>query len=1014
MASAEDRDAGRREPSLVAGELLAGRYRIVSFLGEGAMGEVYEADDLELGEPVAVKVLRPEIARDEQVLQRFKRETQLARKVTHPNVCRVYDLVHHSGEGDGDRRVLLTMELLRGETLADRIARQGRLTAALTAAHDAGIVHRDLKSSNVFLVSSPTGLRSVVTDFGLAWSMGPAGDGADTLTATGELVGSPAYMAPEQVRGEEATPATDVYALGVVMYEMVTGELPFVGKSAFYTALLRLQEPPPSPRTRVPDLDPAWEAVILCCLEREPADRFRRVRHVVRALGVTTAEDATTGYMPLPSRGRRRARPGLPLALLLLASGLVSAWLLTTRRDAAPAGDPEAARLYLEALQSLDGFDAPRGRDLLTRAVAIEPDNPLLHSALAAAWFDLGYHGKAEQTAKRALELSAAWSRESRRPIEARVFEVTYDWEPAIAIHQELVRGSPENLRYGLDLAEAQTEAGRAGSALETLAALRRRPRPPEDEARIDLGEALAAEARGDFARQRAAAERAGRKASAAGVRPLAAKAYLQQGWASYRLGDLTRALELTARAELLFLEAGCPTGAAEALRARGVLRFQQGDLSEAEELFAKAAALYRRSGDEGGAGETLKRHADLLDPAGEPARSESLYREVLALRIRIGDLRGTAAVLHNLARLTILRHDLSEAGRLFERALAIHRRTGHEHGEAESLQGLAQIFIRRGDLSGALRLYERALAIHRGRGDKRSVSTLLQNLAGVQLELGDLEAAERARREALALARQTGDQGGVARSLQGLADLRRLQGALAEAGSLYGRALEIYRRLNSASQEASMHHEIGVLLTLQGRPEEALRSFERALAYCRKAQARREQAAVLAHRGRALQQRGDLRAARADQEQALQLSRTAQDPRRTAEALLGLGSVQRELGELAAARRSLDEALDLFRGRNNRSGEASTLFELGRLLERRDDFDGARGHHEAAEAIRVGLGERLAAAESRLALAEVALRQGALEEAERSARSASQAFHDLGLSRRADHADALLARIPR
>ncbi|HEX7180920.1 MAG TPA: serine/threonine-protein kinase, partial [Thermoanaerobaculia bacterium] len=287
--------AGEISSSLASGQILAGRYRIAAFLGAGAVGEVYEAEDLELGSRVAVKILRPGIAGDDRAFRRFKQEIQLARRVTHPNVCRTYDLVYHREPAGGPSRVFLTMELLRGETLADRLARRGRMepaealpvvrqiAEALSAAHAAGVVHRDLKTSNVFLVDHPAGMRAVVTDFGLAWSTEQDASAA-TLTVAGEMLGSPAYMAPEQVRGDTATPATDVYAFGVVLYEMVTGELPFLGKSAFYTALKRLQEPPPSPRDKVPGLDPGWESVILRCLEREPADRFASVEEAVRGL----------------------------------------------------------------------------------------------------------------------------------------------------------------------------------------------------------------------------------------------------------------------------------------------------------------------------------------------------------------------------------------------------------------------------------------------------------------------------------------------------------------------------------------------------------------------------------------------------------------------------------------------------------------------------------------------------------------------------------------------------------
>ncbi len=283
-------------PTLCDGEVLAERYRIVSCLGQGSVGEVYEAEDLELGKRIAVKVLRPDITDDERILRRFQQEIQLARRVSHPSLCRTYDLVHH--RDPRGTRVFLTLELLRGETLEERLAHRCRLTpaealpivrqivAALAAAHAAGIVHRDLKSSNVFLVGTAGsgGARAVVTDFGFAWNLEQEEGSSETLTATGELIGSPAYMAPEQVRGEKATPAADVYALGVVLYEMVTGELPFLGKSAFYTALKRLQEDPPAPRALVPELDPAWESVILRCLEREPAGRFTDLGEIVRAL----------------------------------------------------------------------------------------------------------------------------------------------------------------------------------------------------------------------------------------------------------------------------------------------------------------------------------------------------------------------------------------------------------------------------------------------------------------------------------------------------------------------------------------------------------------------------------------------------------------------------------------------------------------------------------------------------------------------------------------------------------
>ena len=241
---------------------------------------------------------------------RFKREVHLARQVTHPNVCRIYDVFRHKDAARGadtpaDDVVFLAMELLHGETLSDRLRRDGpfstaeilplvdQMAAGLTAAHRAGVVHRDFKSHNVMLVK-PTHAdgetRVVVTDFGLAWRSAHNESTALSLamSAENEISGTPAYMAPEQVEGGPVTPATDVYALGVVLYEMVTGAWPFVGETPLKMATARLHEPPASPRVHVADLDPLWEDTILRCLARRPDDRFASAADVVTALARRT------------------------------------------------------------------------------------------------------------------------------------------------------------------------------------------------------------------------------------------------------------------------------------------------------------------------------------------------------------------------------------------------------------------------------------------------------------------------------------------------------------------------------------------------------------------------------------------------------------------------------------------------------------------------------------------------------------------------------------------------------
>jgi eukaryotic-like serine/threonine-protein kinase len=363
--AASTESVGVRIGTLSLGDVLSGRFRVIRFLGRGGMGEVYEAKDLDLGDRVALKTIRPEIASQPRSLARFKQEIQLARRVTHPNVCRMFDLERHRPPPEANPSAgvvtFLTMELLEGETLATRLRRVGRMTTsealpvvrqmaeALVAAHDVGVVHRDFKPGNVMLVPAKSGdrpERAVVTDFGLARALAAAdhasGEGPpSSVTAGGHMIGTVAYMAPEQLQGREATPASDIYAFGLVMYEMVTGKRPFPDDALFGGAYQRIAQPPASPRVLVPDLDPQWESAIMRCLEADPASRFASVRDVIgtlrvpasalapaqRGTGVVasggaqerTGTDQPPRPQPQPPKGRKRLLVGSVSVVLVVA-----------------------------------------------------------------------------------------------------------------------------------------------------------------------------------------------------------------------------------------------------------------------------------------------------------------------------------------------------------------------------------------------------------------------------------------------------------------------------------------------------------------------------------------------------------------------------------------------------------------------------------------------------------------------------------------------------------------------
>jgi hypothetical protein len=317
-------DLREHPPRFAAGDLVARRFRIARFIARGGMGDVYEADDLELGERVALKTIRPEIASDEGILARFKKEVQLARRVTHPSVCRIYDLAQHA-DNPRPPALLLSMELLTGQTLTEYLKEHGPLTrkealpliadmaAALEAAHRAGVIHRDFKPGNVMLVtgSSGGGVRAVVTDFGLA--LPPGNDPPETG-------GTPGYMAPEQSGRGEITTASDVYSLGVVIAEML-GAHRRARRSSLTGTLRRFTGLGEPPLEGMPRRGTRWRQVLDRCLASDPAKRFRSPGEVARSLGVTPGSRA----------GRRRfiAATGATLA----AVALTVSTLLDTRAN---------------------------------------------------------------------------------------------------------------------------------------------------------------------------------------------------------------------------------------------------------------------------------------------------------------------------------------------------------------------------------------------------------------------------------------------------------------------------------------------------------------------------------------------------------------------------------------------------------------------------------------------------------------------------------------------------------
>ncbi|HEY3494444.1 MAG TPA: protein kinase [Polyangiaceae bacterium] len=326
------------------GTVVGERYVIQRFLARGGMGEVYEAFDRELQQRVALKTVASTACDNLSAVRRLKGEVQLARRVSHPNVCRIYDLGTHVMAGTRTLLHFLTMEFVEGETLGQRVRLAGALPVdealavtrelllALRAAHESGILHRDFKSDNVMLPTGPDARSTaVVLDFGLARALDHE---QGTSPSHRALIGTFGYLAPEQIDGQPHSIASDLYSFGVVWFEILTGQLPFEGGSGRAAAALQsLRKPAPAPSSVNPAVPKAVDALVLRCLERAPEARFASAAEVLRAL------DALPRESPPSSRRSSLA----PVALFVALSVAAVSWLVLRTPQEPSVVSPAAA-----------------------------------------------------------------------------------------------------------------------------------------------------------------------------------------------------------------------------------------------------------------------------------------------------------------------------------------------------------------------------------------------------------------------------------------------------------------------------------------------------------------------------------------------------------------------------------------------------------------------------------------------------------------------------------------------
>jgi tetratricopeptide (TPR) repeat protein/tRNA A-37 threonylcarbamoyl transferase component Bud32 len=1027
------------EPGFTAGELLAGRYRLVRFIARGGMGEVYEAEDLELKERVALKTVRWDVARDTLAVERFKREIQLARKVTHPNVCRIFDVSHHREEGAAEATIFLTMELLPGETLSQRLRRTGpmlpgealliasQIAEALNAAHRVGVVHRDLKPGNVVLVEGRggTGARAVVTDFGLARLDSGADPGqALTLTGAAGVVGTPAYLAPEQVEGGEITAAVDLFSFGIVLYEMLTGTVPFLGENALSTAVKRLREAPVPPHVHAPGLDPRWEAAILRCLERDPAARFATAPEVIRALDqplesatVLTPRPEPIASPPSPEAAVHPGGPGAARRRLQIAAFAALA-LAAVAVGWMRYGQWREKQAALGQHLPLPATDITPRRSVAVlgfKDLSGQPGTAWLSSALSEMLSsDLATGGglrvvAGENVARAKVELGLGAAENLAADTLGRVH--TLLGSDAVVLGSYVALGGPESapgsrpIRLDVRLQDTKaggtattvTETGNEGQLFALVSKVGKRLRR-----QLGVEEEGAADAHdGD-----------GRAALPAS--PEAARFY-SEGIERLRLFDPVGARDLLMRA--VAAEPGNALSHSALANAWSALGYDGKARDEAKAAFDLSANLPReeRLLIEGRYREALQDwdrasqtwwklwslFPDNLDYGLRLAAVQTSAGRVADALATTGALRTLPAPSRDDPRIDLAEAMAAGAGADFKRQQAAAARAaarGATQGapllvaqgrllECRALRNLGQGDAALNACEAGRKLYEQAK-------DRAGVAEALTHAANVLYDRGDLPGAGRLYEQALATYREIGNRGAEAGALNNIAVVLKSQGDLERARQLYEQVLAISREIGSRGGEAYALNNLAGVLLRRGELDAAAKLFDQSLAIRREQQDRSGIAYALDNLGVVLRRQGDLNQARKRHEEALAIRREIGQKIGEVASLNNLGAVLLDQGELTAARNDFEAALRLARQTGNKSAAAYSLFGLGEVLAREGNVAEARQQHEAALALRTQLGEKGTSAESQLALAGILLDSG---DTARSADLARAAAEELG-----------------
>ena len=893
---------------LRSGDVLAGRFRIESMLGVGGMGVVYRAYDLSLDVDVALKLLRPELARRPEAFERFRQELLLARQVSSPHVVRIHDIAQQDG------RWFISMDFVDGQSLERHMDEVGKISSVealsitrgllegLAAAHQRSVVHRDLKPANVLLDKSG---QAYITDFGVARSLGATGG----MTQSGVVFGTPEYLSPEQARGDKLDGRSDLYAAGLILYEMLSGTLPFSGGTPAETVMQRIVRKPPSLASARPDL-PRWTHQ-LCdrLLKLNPAHRFASARDALQALDARRVP-----RQPL----NRRALLLTLLVLVALAGGIewvqrsgvfsaappvalqaqtprVAVLPFTTQGDDAEL--VALARAFEEHLRTWMRDDArlgvvPRQRTLDAVARSA-PD--MQGDALLRQLHDVARAANANQLIRGQLQH------------DAKGFSLE------LAMSEPGVPNAPPDLRVkGADVAALLTAY--VGAVPAWLGSAKK--------AEISAPSVLPAQVLSDYGRGLLAA---GGKQAEAAVREFAQIP-----------ADPPNAL--VALATMDAQEAARQQMPLQSMRESVLKAFVNDPRPEAREVYARALA----GNDQGEVAVRVLAQAmrkfphdvqlATLDAATLSDNGDDKHAiDVLKDLVKADDQYAYAWFL--LGRSAIKQGDAQSAvDDYLVHALVLNTRAGNSTAAAETSNAMGVGYERLGQLDAALDQYTRAATMREKLGDNEGLAKSLRNLAIVQAERGDNATADRTLDRVKTLLEGLGDRASLADLYNDRGVVAEERGDFADALGRYRQALAIRQQLDAPALVAESLNNVGYCAYHMGDFDNAGVYWQQALAQFQKLDD--HNGALHVSQSMALLDiaRGHFSSARDRLEASLRTAEDHQLPEEAAVAHVSLADLSLIEGRLTDALASADRAEQIFVRRSDQRGQNETRLQRVRI----------------------------------------------------------------------------------